>query len=556
MKHLNFTLLLVLLFISIFSFGQSQRLVLAEEFTNASCGPCASQNPAFDALLQQNTDKITSIKYHMSWPGTDPMYSQNTVDNNARRSVYGINSVPHVQMDGSWWDGMPSQVNQSRINSAYAVPASFEMQVQHQLIDNNQKIYVKTLVKATEDVNVSNLRLFVVVIEKHIHFNSPPGYNGEKDFYNVMKKILPDKNGYKLNSNISNGEYFLIENTWELANVYNNDELSVVAFIQDMSSKEVYQAANSSTDPIVLPFQNDVEITNIKYATYKNCSGTMTPVVEIRNNGSNTLTSMEVKYSVNNGEEHTYNWTGNAASLVKTEIPLTDLSFDVLDTNHLVINVTSVNNTNDEFVSNNNLDFEFYRADVVEQAYLLIFLDNHPEETTWKLFKSDNSVVQEGGPYSGTGQKVIPLEFNGSGCYRLEMYDAGGDGFTGSGKYIVAYGDNSISFEGKNFTDKDINEKSYDIVGVNNQVSDISNLNIYPNPATDKIHISFYLLNKDDIGIDIIDMHGRVIKQINKRGFNPGNINMVVDINDLVEGLYLVKITAGNQIKVSKISVK
>jgi hypothetical protein len=45
-------------------FGQTQRLVLIEEATNASCGPCASQNPAFDALLNQNRDKLTAIKYH------------------------------------------------------------------------------------------------------------------------------------------------------------------------------------------------------------------------------------------------------------------------------------------------------------------------------------------------------------------------------------------------------------------------------------------------------------------------------------------------------------
>ncbi|MBP6870867.1 MAG: hypothetical protein KBC43_02560 [Bacteroidales bacterium] len=31
--------------------SQSQRMVLIEEATNASCGPCASQNPAFDNLL-------------------------------------------------------------------------------------------------------------------------------------------------------------------------------------------------------------------------------------------------------------------------------------------------------------------------------------------------------------------------------------------------------------------------------------------------------------------------------------------------------------------------
>lgn len=46
--------------------AQSMRMLLAEGFTSSTCGPCASQNPAFDALLHNNMDKITSIKYHMS----------------------------------------------------------------------------------------------------------------------------------------------------------------------------------------------------------------------------------------------------------------------------------------------------------------------------------------------------------------------------------------------------------------------------------------------------------------------------------------------------------
>ena len=36
--------------------AQSTRLVLAEEFTQASCGPCASQNPTFNNLLNANCD--------------------------------------------------------------------------------------------------------------------------------------------------------------------------------------------------------------------------------------------------------------------------------------------------------------------------------------------------------------------------------------------------------------------------------------------------------------------------------------------------------------------
>ena len=54
-------------------FGQTQRTVFIEEFTQASCAPCAAANPAFNTLLSANTAKAVSIKYQVSWPGTDPM---------------------------------------------------------------------------------------------------------------------------------------------------------------------------------------------------------------------------------------------------------------------------------------------------------------------------------------------------------------------------------------------------------------------------------------------------------------------------------------------------
>ncbi len=539
-------------------FSQSQRLVLAEEFTNASCDPCADQNPAFDALLSQNTDKITSIKYHMSWPGTDPMYTANTVDNNARRAVYGISGVPHVHMDGNWWNGAPANVTQSKIDQAYAIPSPFEIQVHYELADNDQKINVTTLVNVTGDVSGSNLRLFVVVIEKHIHFTSPPGYNGEKDFYNVMKKILPDKNGLDLKPSYSAGEYFIVSDSWDLANVYNNDELSVVAFIQDMGTKEVFQAANGSTDPIVPLYSNDVEISNIYYATTKNCSGNMTPKIKIRNNSNEEVTSMDIRYHINNGDTTTINWTGNLSFLDVDEVQLPQLTFSLQDTNDLVVEITSVNGGSDGYTGNNLYDFEFYRADFLQEAaYLYIGLDDHPEETTWKLFNYEGDVVQEGGPYSVSGDiKLIELGFTSSSCYRLEMYDAGNNGFTGAGFYQVVYGTNSIAFGGTSFEDKDVNEITYDIVGVDENTDVMSSLKVYPNPASDKITVSMMLSDSKTVSVEVYDLPGKKVMSRNLGVQPAGSVDVLFDVNKLRTGIYLIETNTGGQVNVSKVFIK
>ena len=556
-KYLFILIALFLLFGT--GYSQSERMVLAEEFTSATCPPCGSQNPAFDALLQQNADKIISIKYHMNWPapGNDPMYLHNTVDNNARRSYYGIQTIPQVQMEGNWWDGMPSQVTQYLINSAYNIGSPFDIKVHHELSPNADSIYISTLVQATDNVSSSDMRAFVVVIEKHIHFNSPPGTNGEKDFYNVMVKMLPTNTGYILPSSFSTGDYVFFSNSWKLENVYNNDELEVVVFIQDYSSKVVFQAGVSSTDPLAPLYTNDVGIKNVQYVTDKNCSGKMSPKIVIQNNGATDITSMDIQYYINGGDTATINWTGNLSFLDDAVIQLPDLNFPLQDTNHIVFEVPVINGGSDDYYANNISDKEFFRADMIgETAYMFLGLDDNPDQTTWKLFDYLGNVVQEGGPYSTPNSiETIPLIFPTSSCYRLEMYDSGNDGLTGNGFYQVVYGTNSTAFSGDNFFDKDVNEITYDIVGVDEQET-IQGLRLYPNPASNNISVSFLLNESSPVDITLYDVLGMQVLNKNMGMSNEGKVDASFDVSGLQTGVYFVKISAGQKSYVKKVFVK
>lgn len=109
--------------------AQAQRLVIVEHFTQASCGPCASQNPALKSLLDQNKTKVVPIKYQTSWPGADPMNAHNPAQVASRVSYYGVTGVPGVRLDGNVASGLPSAITQTNINSRHAVPSNFELQV-------------------------------------------------------------------------------------------------------------------------------------------------------------------------------------------------------------------------------------------------------------------------------------------------------------------------------------------------------------------------------------------------------------------------------------------
>jgi hypothetical protein len=150
------------------------------------------------------------------------------------------------------------------------------MSLQHQLNAAQDTVFLTMVASATQAVQ-NIMVAHNVVIEKHIHFNTPPGTNGEKDFYNVMKKMLPTKDGTVLPNTFAAGDYFLIETAWKLAIVYDNTQIAAIGFIQNTLTKEIFQAGNSSTNPVVLPYNTDLQVLQITNVSAKNCTGKVTP---------------------------------------------------------------------------------------------------------------------------------------------------------------------------------------------------------------------------------------------------------------------------------------
>ena len=74
------------------------RVVLAELFTGAECGPCVSADLAFDGIGERYaTSDIATLVYHLHIPRPDPMTNADTV---ARAKYYAANATPTVVFDG------------------------------------------------------------------------------------------------------------------------------------------------------------------------------------------------------------------------------------------------------------------------------------------------------------------------------------------------------------------------------------------------------------------------------------------------------------------------
>ena len=219
----------------------SRRLVLLEHFTSVNCGPCPQTNRIINGLLQDfGPAKVVGIEYH-PWPA-DPFYDAANFENITRKNYYNITSVPDIFVGG-----LASPDPFDSLDIVEAVDARLDQMPPLAIVVTDtvvgQSWAGTAQVIGLTDIVSSDLRGFFVVLEKEVHYSQPPGTNGEKDFYFVMRKIVPAANGEMLN--ISAGDTLTISQECDLHPDCDPAEIYSIYFVQDYLNKEIFQAGTS-----------------------------------------------------------------------------------------------------------------------------------------------------------------------------------------------------------------------------------------------------------------------------------------------------------------------
>ena len=259
------------------------------------------------------------------------------------------------------------------------------------------------------------------------------------------------------------------------------DQLDAIAWVQSSSTKEVLQACKSSEafEPF---YANEAGVSNFSNVKSVTCSGEEEPKIVLTNFGSNNLTSAELDVLINGESVRTLTWNGNLSTFASEVVDLGEISFPVEENNLMEVKITSVNGDIDEAQTNDIASINIEGSpDIVGKVIKLILrTDSNPEETTWKVTNVwSGEVIAEGGPYEDANHNYTEvIEITGDGCYDLTIYDAGGNGFSGSGVYGLKAG-NATLFTGKAFGDHESNEFSYEVVASADEAS-ITTTSIYP----------------------------------------------------------------------------
>lgn len=155
---------------------------------------------------------------------------------------YTIFGTPRVFFNGT--NGVSGgQVSASMLEDRIGQTSLLTIQVRETGNSNRQ---VEVEVFSVDNPPVGDLRLFVAVVEKEIQYNAP---NGETLHHDVFRDMLTDKDGDPITLSAAGGSVvasfnFAVQSGWQENEVY------VLAFVQDYSTKEVF---NSGTrfDPVI-----------------------------------------------------------------------------------------------------------------------------------------------------------------------------------------------------------------------------------------------------------------------------------------------------------------
>lgn len=250
MKKISF---LFVLFALVFSLQQSEaqapKYAMFEHFTQASCGPCAQQNPGFQSsILDPNPGTVRHIAYHTSWPGYDPMYNLNPTQSDDRVNYYTVTGVPDIFLEGNLKESSPGGFVQQDVDDVVAATSPIKITVKD--VDNGTSHDVTITVTSVGTPPTGNLKLRTAIIERNVNYASPPGNNGEKYFPNVFRKMLPSSAGDAIVL-AAQGESVVFNYTYDENTAWNMDEIALISFVQNESTKEIYNCG-ASFDPSVI----------------------------------------------------------------------------------------------------------------------------------------------------------------------------------------------------------------------------------------------------------------------------------------------------------------
>ncbi|MGE3802818.1 MAG: peptide-N-glycosidase F-related protein, partial [Candidatus Kapaibacterium sp.] len=184
------------------------------------------------------------------------------------------------------------------------------------------------------------------------------------------------------------------------------------------------------------------------------------PIVRIRNTGSEALTSLTIEYGIAGGKMMSYSWTGSLDFLEDGVVQLPSIPIEEWETSSRTfqVRIKDPNGKSDEYARNNYAESTFEVPERVPEQFDIRIVTNNLTEFAgasyqWELLDSDGNVVQRQTNIQSNTTLTYPMNLP-EGCYTFRFVNPAGLGLD-FWFYRDQLGTGSIQFRsnGKPFKD-------------------------------------------------------------------------------------------------------
>ncbi len=244
----------------IYTYIHDRDMVMVEIGTGTGCPYCPGAAMGADDLVEAGKP-VAVLEYH-SYNQTDPFNNDNAA---ARTSYYGITGYPTAV-----FDGITHYVGGSKNQSLFPAyeplvdartPVRVGVGIMFTTTATSRGYHVVVTVMKFGPILGTNYVLHFAVSESNIAFN----WQGQTKLDYVERLMLPDANGTPID--LVNNNTIVLEYDFDVDDSWNVDELEVVAFIQDLDTKEVMNGHKELLKYVGIEENNAVDIA---LSTYPN----------------------------------------------------------------------------------------------------------------------------------------------------------------------------------------------------------------------------------------------------------------------------------------------
>ena len=540
MKRSIFLLFGLIFSFSLFAQQIEKELVVVEIATGTWCYYCPGGSMGADELVANFGDAVAIIKNHN---GDDYAYTYS----NARNNFNGVSGIPD-----SRFNGLNAVVGGSHTesmyptflpvyNSAMEVLTSFDINMEITTTDDIN-FDVTLTIDRVADYDGGNLFAQLTLTESGIEEE----WQGMTELNFVNRDMYPSANGTSLD--FSESDQQIIEYNFSVEEEWNIENCKIIAFIQDNTSKEILNGTKASMN---MPHGTNNAMLQmvISPADTMLCGDSFFPVIQIKNKGSENLTSLHIEYDVNGVDTEEYDWTGDLAFGESEEISFDELFFSYEDENLFNVFTSLPNGVTDDEPENNDIEHTFYKS---PETTTKIYLNMNTGQSflqgiSWTLEDSEGTVLYSGDGYTGSSVVNETFVVESLGCYNFTIENSFGGGFSEDGYYELTDSEGTIIryTEGDFGYDETMPFETVTVAAVES-IEEL-NINIYPNPTNSFINISHE--NTSSTNVKIYNILGEMV--FDNDYSTSGNIR--INASEFSAGVYNVKVTANNKTVSKKI---